>query len=295
MNNADRLNWHDLKYLLMLTRHGGAKAAASALQVSHQTVSRRLSQLERDLGLRLINKHKHPWTLTVQGAKICKMAAQMDLAVQDIVQASQKEQTNFSGTVSITSVQWGFDLLILPALQTLREKYPKLMFQLIADDAPLDVQSGDADIALRFSKAPPPDLIGTCIGPVHRGVFGTPDLIQRLDAGQADTIPMIKVTAPAAHQAWTANEDQFQSVITVNDFATLVNAVQCGLGIAALPTVVGRRCKTLCVSRTRPLKPHTSAWILRNEDSRGSQTVRAVEAEIMTLGRVLLGDPPETG
>lgn len=290
MNNADRLNWHDLKYLLMLSRHGGAKAAASALHVSHQTVSRRLTQLERDLGVRLINKHKHPWTLTVQGAKICKMVTQMDLSVQDIVQASQKDQTDFSGTVSITSVQWGFDLLVMPALQTLRQKYPKLVFQLIADDAPLDVQSGDADIALRFSKTPPLDLIGKCIGPVHRGVFGTPNLIERLDAGQIDRVPIIKTTAATAHQTWAANEDQFQTVVVVNDFATLVNAVQRGLGIAALPLVVGEDCTELVLSRTVTLPTQVSAWVLRNEDSRGSQTVRAVEAEIMTLGRVLLND-----
>ncbi len=258
------------------------------MQVSHQTVSRRLNQLEQSLGVRLINKHRHPWTLTVKGEEICKIATQMEVSAQEIVQFSDKDQPEFSGSVSITCVQWGFDLFVLPALKVLRQKHPELTFELISDDAPLDVQTGRADVAVRFTNAPPPDLIGRHIGPIPMGVFGVAEHMECLDGGQIEQVPLVKAAALATHQIWPPNEEKFQSIVRVNDFSTLVGSIRNGLGVAALPIVIGNRISELVASKTIRLKTVRSAWLLRNEDSRNSEKVRAVEIEILKLGRRLL-------
>lgn len=195
MDKYELLNWHDLKFLLMLSQYGGAKSAGAVMGVSHQTVSRRLAQLEQTLGMRLVNKHRHPWSLTAKGEEVCEMAVKMNEVAQDIVQFSSREQSEFTGSVSITCVQWGFELLVLPVLQRLRVKHPKLTFHLISDDDPLDVQSGKADLALRFTKSPPPDLIGRQIGPIALGVYGLGGFMEQLDKGQFGNVPLVKVNS----------------------------------------------------------------------------------------------------
>jgi len=294
MDKFTRLNWDDLKFLLVLSQCGGAKSAAMALRVSHQTVSRRLAHLEQVLDLRLVNKHRHPWTLTEKGGEICEMAAQMDVAAQNIVQYCDADQTGFTGPVRITSVQWGLKLLVMPALKQLSQTYPKLTFQLIAQDSPVDVQTGRADIAIRFTRRPPPDLIGKRIGALALGVFGVHDMIARLDGAQAGTVPVIKSPFAGPHQKWPPCVQDARETVVVNDFATLVEAAQNGLGVAILPMVVGQQCDTLVASQTIHPATAGAAWLLRNEDSRNSAKIRAIESAILTLGRPLLDSATHT-
>lgn len=272
----------------MLFQNGGVKNAATVMGVSHQTVSRRLNQLEQTLGLRLVNKHRHPWVLTEKGANLCEMAAQMDVIAQEILQFSNEDQSDFSGPIRIDSVQWGHKLLVMPALKLLREKHPQLTFQLSSNDSPVDVQAGLTDIALRFTRTPPQDLIGKRVGPLLREVFGVPSIIERLDGDQASTVPIIKTLTAGPHQKWPLSDERICEVVVVNDFSTLVEAAQSGLGLAILPTIVGRQSGGLVASQTIRLKASSSVWLLRNEDTRGSAKIRAIEAEILKLGRTLL-------
>jgi DNA-binding transcriptional LysR family regulator len=290
MDNSERLNWDDLRYLLMLFQNGGVKNAANVLRVSHQTVSRRLNQLEQTLGIRLVNKHRHPWELTEKGVKLCEMAEKMDVIAKEILRFSDEDQLDFSGPVRINSISWGHKLLVIPALKLLKKKNSQLTFQLCSDDSTVDVQAGLADIALRFTRTPPQDLIGKRVGPLLLEVFGVRNIIERLDGDQSSTVPIIKTLSAGPHQRWPIPDKRIREVVVVNDFSTLVEAAQSGLGLAILPTIVGRQSSGLVASQTINMITSNSVWLLRNEDTRGSAKIKAVEDEILNLGRTLLSD-----
>tara|TARA_R110002020_G_scaffold379072_2_gene590105 strand:- start:501 stop:1046 length:546 start_codon:yes stop_codon:yes gene_type:complete len=170
--------------------------------------------------------------------------------------------------------------LVLPALAAVRRRFPALSFDLISGDNPVDVQSGKADIALRFTDAPPEDLLGRSVGTLSMGVFGHADLIAALDQGAYDTLCLIRMKAERHVQIWPVDPDRFQSVVVVDDFSTLASAVEHGMGVAALPRAVGSRLRGAVQSQTTPLSAARSVWLLRNQDSRGSKVIAAVAAEI---------------
>jgi len=49
-------NWNDLTFFLELARHGRLMPAARRLKVDHTTVSRRISELERDLAIKIFDR-----------------------------------------------------------------------------------------------------------------------------------------------------------------------------------------------------------------------------------------------
>ncbi|MGE0338929.1 MAG: LysR family transcriptional regulator, partial [Xanthobacteraceae bacterium] len=49
-------NWNDLVFFLELARQSRLAPAAKRLKVDHTTVSRRVSELEKDLSVKLFNR-----------------------------------------------------------------------------------------------------------------------------------------------------------------------------------------------------------------------------------------------
>ena len=289
MDKLSRLDWSDLRVLLLIQDYGGASNAGAALGLSHQTVSRRLSRLEDVLGLRLVNRERHPWILTKKGKSVCAYAARMNAVSRDVARYVQSEQRDMVTRVSIASNALGFDLLVLPVLQDLRHSFPDLGFDLIAGDDPLDVQSGNADLALRVVDMPPLDLLGRKVGQLAMGVYGRVQLIDHLDADRTQNITIVRLHGQPQHgEIWPVKDEMFQRTITVNDFATLVNAVRHGMGVAVLPHVIGRVSADLACSRTISLDATRSVWLLRNKDSRGSAVIGRIEDEILQFGQRLL-------
>jgi molybdate transport repressor ModE-like protein len=60
-------DWNDLKYLIGLARHGSTSAAARALGVNQSTVQRRLTELDKQFGHALVERHPNGYRLTNLG------------------------------------------------------------------------------------------------------------------------------------------------------------------------------------------------------------------------------------
>jgi len=74
-------DWNDLKHLLAFARQGSTLAAAKTLGVNQSTVHRRLMELERRLGRRLIERHLGGYRLTELGEELQPYAERVEDAV----------------------------------------------------------------------------------------------------------------------------------------------------------------------------------------------------------------------
>lgn len=64
----------DFRYLLAVARTGRLITAATMLKVDHTTVSRRITALEKSLGLRLLERGADGWELTAAGRAVAENA-----------------------------------------------------------------------------------------------------------------------------------------------------------------------------------------------------------------------------
>src|SRR4029079_5310110 len=75
-------DWNDLKYFLAVARHGSTVGAAKALNVHRSTVRRRLDELERRLGRRLVSRSLTGYKLTHLGRKMVAYAERVEKTAQ---------------------------------------------------------------------------------------------------------------------------------------------------------------------------------------------------------------------
>ncbi len=288
MDIANSINWNDMRFLLALERQGSAIKAARMLNVSHQTVSRRLTELEQGLGARLVERSGLNWQLTVCGQEVVKQAEEIEASVRAAALAARAKAPGMTGRVRITSAGLGFEQFILPALVLLRQKHPLIEFDLIADNAPLDIQSGQFDIAVRFVKAAPGHLLGRNAGALEFALYGLPEFVEKIDKAVVAQCPVnVPVVAMLASHLRTADwlEDIVEptsQITKVSDLTVLFSAIKAGLGVGFLPVIAAKEAANLRECLSIPRKSPFNVWVLTNEDSRKSAKIRAVAAQLFT-------------
>lgn len=113
-----------LRVLHEVARRGGVMRAAEALHLTPSAVSQQLTQLEREVGLPLIDRSQRTVSLTPAGRVLAGYAER----VEEELAEARRELTRFTeelaGPVSIGSIASVITHMLVPALGTLAERHP---------------------------------------------------------------------------------------------------------------------------------------------------------------------------
>src|SRR5438445_886989 len=90
-----------LMLLAALARTGGVRKAAGALGVPRSTVSRRLAQLEGDIGAQLVVRTARRFELTDLGSALASRASQLASVLEESEALVRREKSEPSGTLRI--------------------------------------------------------------------------------------------------------------------------------------------------------------------------------------------------
>jgi DNA-binding transcriptional LysR family regulator len=240
------MDWDDVRYLLALQRRGSLAAASKALGVNQTTVGRRLTALEKDLGSRLFVRHATGHSLTPAGVRACELGASMDAAAEALARELGGKDVGIEGSVRITAPV-GFVPVIASALAAVREDHPRLVFELLADTASLDLARREADVAVRMIKPEEPTLVAQHLGLLPWGLFASESYLSRRGTPPADLAghDIIGYEAPLGRSpgaVWFAEHaKEARVVLRTNNVLAAVDCGGGGLGIAAVPEFMTRR------------------------------------------------------
>jgi DNA-binding transcriptional LysR family regulator len=78
------MDWDNLRFFLALADAGSLSRAAEKLQVDHSTVARRIDALERELGVRLVERLSRAYRLTAEGEHVRDRAKEVEAGIADI-------------------------------------------------------------------------------------------------------------------------------------------------------------------------------------------------------------------
>lgn len=161
-----------LRAFAVVYAHRGVRAAARELGIAHSSVSRHLAELERWLGVAVIERNgggRRAFAFTPQGESLGQavLPALRDItrAVSAIREARSPSSVSLATTPSVAS-RW-----LLPRLPTLEEAHPQIELSVVVEQKLTDMDSGAVDLALRMGKGPWPDvdarpLMDDCVYPV---------------------------------------------------------------------------------------------------------------------------------
>ena len=247
------MDWNDLRYLLAVHRHGSLARAAKELKVTKATASRRLAALESSLGTSLVERKPAGLVLTEAGRETIDAAERVDATVGSLKERlSLKDDAKPRGTVRLTAPQWIAARYVIPALPQLAKQHPELDVQLVGTNQILNLAQREADVAIRNVRPKHKSLVarkvialGGCVYASklyleRRGVPRAPDALEGHDVLVYETLggmPGFEWMRASAHGGRIA--------FRANDPEALVGAATAGLGLCAVPCLLGDPERTL--------------------------------------------------
>lgn len=247
------LDWDKLRVFHAVAEAGSFTHAGEELSLSQSAVSRQVSALEEELQVPLFHRHARGLALTEQGQLLYRTAHEV-FAKLALTQAMlQDSKAKPSGELRVsTTVAFGSTWLA-PRMREFLDLYPDMQMSLICDDREVSLSIGEADVAIRMTPPHQSDLVQRRLFTVHIHIYASPDYIAQRGAPGAledlDHHNMIVYgdEAPPSLRGvnWLATagirpESRRKPVLQVNNIYGVLQAVESGLGIAALPDYLTR-------------------------------------------------------
>ncbi|MBN7820097.1 LysR family transcriptional regulator [Bowmanella yangjiangensis] len=161
----DRLN--AMAMLVKVTETGSFSAASKALGVPLATLSRKVSDLEKQLGARLIIRTTRKLSLTEAGIHYVAASKRILEQVEEAERQASGEYTQPKGELVITAPQMFGRLHVLPVISEFLAIYPEIKVRLLLADHNLDLIEEDVDMAVRIGRLPDSTMVATQVGTVR--------------------------------------------------------------------------------------------------------------------------------
>ncbi|HEX3774306.1 MAG TPA: LysR family transcriptional regulator [Polyangiaceae bacterium] len=276
--------WEDARLFLAVAEAGSLSAAAKRLKIAQPTVSRRVAELEAELGESLFARSVGGATLTALGERLLEPARRMAEWATEFERAAEKSETALEGVVRITAPPGLAFEFCAPFAVVLRDRLPGVRLEVVSTVRYLDLTRRDADLALRIEKPTQRELT-TLVGlELDALPFASREYVARFKAppslAEIDWIawaPPLDALQPNPTLARMI--PNFRPAFASDDFLVQLRAAETGLGAIFLGHFKHRfaRENGLVPLRARDLGPVRSGlYLVSTKSALAIPRVRAV-------------------
>lgn len=233
--------WDGIEAFVAVVQKGSFTAAAESLGVSASHVSRRVAELESQLGTPLIYRTTRSIRLSDAGEDYyeeCNRLLQGFLSAEEKISQHSEEP---SGLLKITCGATFGERFIAPLLPEFLKRYPKLKVDLHLDNSRVDLIRDGYDLAIRLGTLEDSSLLARrlcdrteyiCASPEYLELYGSPHTLNELtrhNCLQGSTPSWLFLDKGQRRELRV--EGNWRS----NSGPALLEAVKAGVGIAQLP------------------------------------------------------------
>ena len=165
----------ELRAFEAAARHLSFQEAAADLGVTPTAISHQVRLLEEYCGQQLFRRRPRPLALTLAGEQLFPVVRDGLVAFADAL--SMVRAGVAAGRLRITATNAFAARWLVPRLPTWRQSHPRLRLDIIGTDALVNLKSGEADVAVRYSRMPPSGLMSIELVRDTFYVVGKPSLI----------------------------------------------------------------------------------------------------------------------
>jgi DNA-binding transcriptional LysR family regulator len=233
---------------IAVVESGGFSNAARKLNLSKAAVSKRISQLEDHLGVRLLQRTTRRLYLTEAGERYYEHASRALTAAKDAESAVMQMQSKPKGHLRVhTPMSFGH-LNIAPLISEFLQQYPDIQIDMVMDDNIIDLMDGNFDIAFRAGEMPDSTFYARklgvfrsvlCASPSYISCFGKPEIPEALHSHNC-----VFYSYSSRANEWTFSGGHEQQTVhisgnfQVNNSESLCRVIIDGTGIGRLPTFI---------------------------------------------------------
>lgn len=242
---------NDLYYFAAVVEHSGFASAERALGIPKSRLSRRISQLETDLGVRLLQRSTRRFAVTDVGQSVYRHAQSMLAEAQAAREVVDRLSAEPRGIVRV-SVPVGIAQQHLPRLlPEFLARYPLVRLQLHVNNRRVDVINEGIDVALRVRTSLDDDgsLVMRSFGQIQELLVASPNYLKRMGR---PTLPdelaghvTMSMSEDEARQRWELHGPngevkrvELKPRIMGFDFPMLMQLAKQGIGVTLLPETI---------------------------------------------------------
>jgi DNA-binding transcriptional LysR family regulator len=234
---------NEMAIFAVVVGSGSFTKAADKLKLPKSTVSRKVSQLEKRVGVRLINRTTRNLKPTETGKLYYEHCLKMLEQAEEADRVVNNMQAEPSGTLRIsTPLSFGTPFFI-GTIKRFMEQYPKVNVEIFSDDKVVDLLEQEIDVAFRVGPLSDSSLIARNLGTARLSLCASPEYIEK--NGAPTSIQNLEEHTCVSHPAntWsfqTSNgvyEFEPKSRMSANDMELVHRMVLEGFGIGAVPQI----------------------------------------------------------
>ncbi|KPD19927.1 LysR substrate-binding domain-containing protein [Paraburkholderia nemoris] len=240
---------NDLYLFAQVIEHHGFTAAGEALGVSKSHISRRITDLEAKLGVRLLHRTSRRLSLTDAGEELYAHCRAMIAEAQAGEEAVRRRTAEPSGLVRASMSVAITDIVLARLLPRFMLRYPKVRLAIEASNRQVDLLEEHVDVVIRglgfdvelssLVQAPLGTVRwGLVASPVYlaeTGTIGKPDALPRDDLLIYESISRPVSVLRLIDANGDASTQTIQPRLQSDNIAALKEAALAGMGIASLP------------------------------------------------------------
>jgi DNA-binding transcriptional LysR family regulator len=232
--------------LVAVTDEGSFSAASRLLKVPLPTLSRKISELEKQLGTRLLTRTTRKLTLTDLGIGFVTASRRILEQVEEAENQATGEYTTPKGELVITAPIMFGRLHVVPVIAEFLNTFPEINIRLILSDKNVDLIDHHVDTAIRIGHLPDSSMVATGIGQMRTVTCASSALLA--SRGRPHTpndlnqFPSIVVDTPMPNASWSFKTPESNTKIempilprlTVTTPEAAVDAAVFGVGVVRL-------------------------------------------------------------
>ena len=270
---TDSLPLAELQAFAAVAEARSFRQGAARLGLSPSALSHAVRSLEGRLGVRLLHRTTRSVAPTEAGARILATLAPALLDIRHAVDDAVSQASTPQGRLRLSTPRVPARLVLAPLVEGFLRAHPRMVVELVCDDALVDIVAEGFDAGVRFGESLQADMVALPLGAPQRfivvaapayvaehGAPATPD-----DLAQHRCIGLR--FASGRRYAWQlgrgaeARQLQVAGPLTVNDDMLALQAAEAGLGLAyvyaaqAAPALAAGRLVPVLADWAPPAEP----------------------------------------
>lgn len=244
---------NDFAWFVHVVDNGGFAAAGRVLDIPKSKLSRRIAQLEEQLGVRLIHRTTRQFTVTEVGQTFYQHCKAMLIEAEAAQEAIAVLQVEPRGCVKITCPVTLLHVHVGPMLARFMARYPGVQIQLEATNRRVDLVAEGVDVAIRVRPRPfdDSDLVMRVLADRGHCLVTSPRLVETmgkpLSPDELSRWPGLSTSAGKHVHRWSLNgpngakaEVHFTPRLITSDMLALREAAVAGIGVVQLPILMAK-------------------------------------------------------
>ncbi len=224
--------------------------AARRLRIPVSTVSRRIAELEGQLGVRLLERSTRSLRLTNVGLEVLEHALRGAELSEAVGRIASNHQSNVSGLLRLSAPPSISDSLLAPLAGAFQAAHPDVRIHILVTERMVDHIAEGVDLVFRVGALKDSALVARTILRYRHQLVASPAYLAKCKPPKTPqellTHPLLAFSRGRPEDRWhfahVNGRDRetlnFQSYLSMNDYAGLASAAVAGRGIGELPPLV---------------------------------------------------------